>query len=191
MSLAQYGFIINTIASDGALENRSANKKVATLTANDGLVNHPVKKDVSIKLGFPMNMKVAFPHLSLSKDGVIIFIDSDMPHLIKKFVNALERSSSSDSDTDLHFRGHKLSLKMLHQLWCASGSNINDSIRNVNKLTKGYFFKNNYSRMRVHLAVQCFSKNVVNMIDNYAEICGGKERYGPMREVMLMILLEI
>ena len=83
MSLAQYGFIINTIASDGALENRSANKKVATLTANDGLVNHPVKKDVSIKLGFPMNMKVAFPHLSLSKDGVIIFIDNDMPHLIK------------------------------------------------------------------------------------------------------------
>ena len=139
--LAQYGFIVNTIASDGASENRSANKKLATLTANDVLVNHPVKKDELMKVGFPMNMKVAFPHPSLSKDGVIIFIDSDMPHLIKKFVNALERSGSSDSDTDLHFRGHKLSLKMLHQLWCASGSNINDSIRNVNKLTKDHFSK--------------------------------------------------
>ena len=55
-------------------------------------------------------------------------------------MNALERSSLSDSDTDLHFCGHKLSLKMLHQLWCASGSNINDSIRNINKLTKDHFF---------------------------------------------------
>ena len=92
-------------------------------------------------------------------------------------MNALERSGSSNSDTDLHFRGHKLSLKMLHQLWCASGSNINDSIRNVNKLTKDHFFKNNYSRMRVHLAVQICSKNFVNLIDDYAKICGGKEKY--------------
>ena len=185
--LAQYGFIINTIASDGASENRSANKKLATLTANDVLVNHPVKKDELMKVVFPMNMKVAFPHPSLSKDGVIIFIDSDMPHFIKKIVNALERSGLSDSDTDLHFREHKISLELLHQLWCASGSNINDSIRNVNKLTKDHFFKNNYSRMRVHLAVQIFSKNVVNMIDDYAEICGGKEKYGPMREVILLM----
>ena len=37
-----------------------------------------------MKVGFPMNMKVAFLHPSLSKDGVIIFIDSDMYHLILK-----------------------------------------------------------------------------------------------------------
>ena len=80
--LAQYGFIVNTIASDGASENRSANKKLATLTANDVLVNHPVKKDELMKVGFPMNIKVAFPYPSLSKDGLIIFIDSDMPHFI-------------------------------------------------------------------------------------------------------------
>ena len=73
--LAQYGFIVNTIASDGASENRSANKNLATLTASDVLVNHHVKK-----MGFPMNMKVAFHHPSLSKDGVFIFIDSDMLH---------------------------------------------------------------------------------------------------------------
>ena len=82
--LAQYGFIVNTIASDGASENRSANKNLATLTANDVLVNHSVKKDELMKVGFPMNMINAFLHPSLSNDGVIIFIDSDMPHLIKK-----------------------------------------------------------------------------------------------------------
>ena len=80
-----------------------------------------------------MNMKFAFPNPSLSKYGVIIFIDSDMPLLIKKLVNALERSGSSDSNSYLYCRGHKLSLKMLYQSCCASGSNIN--------LTKDRFSK--------------------------------------------------
>ena len=62
---------------------------------------------------------------------------------------------------------------MLHQLWCESGSNLSNSFRNVNKLTKDHFFKNNYSRMGVHLATQICSKNIVTMIDNYAEKCGG------------------
>ena len=56
-------------------------------------------------------------------------------------MNALEISNSSDYDIDLHFRGHKLSFKMFHQLWCASESNINDSIRNVNKLAEDHFSK--------------------------------------------------
>ena len=76
---------------------------------------------------------------------------------------------------------------MLHQLWCESGSNLSNSVRNVNKLTKDHFFKNNYSRMRVHLATQICSKNVVNMIDDYAEECGGKEKYEPLREVLLLL----
>ena len=40
---------------------------------------------------------------------------------------------------------------------------------------------------RVHLAVQICSENVVNMIDNHAEFFGGKEKYGPMREVILLM----
>ena len=41
--------------------------------------------------------------------------------------------------------------------------------------------------MRVHLVTQICFKNVVNMIDDYAEICGGKEKYEPMREVILLM----
>ena len=41
--------------------------------------------------------------------------------------------------------------------------------------------------MRVHLATQICSKNVVNMIDDYAEECGGKEKYEPLREVLLLL----
>ena len=58
-------------------------------------------------------MKVAFNHLTLSNDSIVILIDSDIPHLIKTFVNAFERSGLSEHDTDLHFHEHKLSLNMI------------------------------------------------------------------------------
>ena len=41
--------------------------------------------------------------------------------------------------------------------------------------------------MRVHLATQICLKNVVNMIDDYSKECGGKEKYGPLREVLLLL----
>ena len=74
-----------------------------------------MKLDKLKKTGFPINMNVAFNRPTLSNDGIVIFIDSDMPRLIKKFVNALERTGLSEHDTELHFHGHKLSLNMLHQ----------------------------------------------------------------------------
>ena len=47
-------------------------------------VNNQVKLDKLKKKGFPINMKVAFNHPTLSNDGIVIFIGSDIPHLIKK-----------------------------------------------------------------------------------------------------------
>ena len=41
--------------------------------------------------------------------------------------------------------------------------------------------------MRVHLALEFFSKNDVNMIDDYAEECGGKEKYGLLHEVLFLL----
>ena len=41
--------------------------------------------------------------------------------------------------------------------------------------------------MRVHLVTQICSKRVVNMIDNYAEERGGKEKYRPLRKVLLLL----
>ena len=43
-----------------------------------------MKLDKLKKKGFPINMKVAFNHPTLSNDGIVIFIGSDIPHLIKK-----------------------------------------------------------------------------------------------------------
>ena len=41
--------------------------------------------------------------------------------------------------------------------------------------------------MITHLATHICSKNVVNTIDDYAEECGEKEKYGPLREVLLLL----
>lgn len=71
-------------------------------------------------------------------------------------MNALERFGLLEHNVELHFREHNLSLNMLHQLWCASRNNGNDSTRYKNQLTKDHFFKNNFSRMKAHLAVQMF-----------------------------------
>ena len=69
----------------------------------------------------------------------------------------------------------KLSLKILHQLWCESRSNVNDFVRNLNKLTKDHFFKKNYSRMKVHLADKKFSTssdfNQIMSTDRFLKIC--------------------
>ena len=50
--LVYYGFIINSIASDGVSENRVANKNLATLIAQDILVNNQVKLDELKRTGF-------------------------------------------------------------------------------------------------------------------------------------------
>ena len=50
--LVYYGFIINSITSDGVSENRVANKKLATLIAQDILVNNQVKLDELKRTGF-------------------------------------------------------------------------------------------------------------------------------------------
>ena len=73
IGLAHYGFIVNTIASDGASENREANKNLATLTSKDVLINNQVTLDELKKTGFPMNINVAFNHPLLSNDGIVIF----------------------------------------------------------------------------------------------------------------------
>ena len=76
--------------------------------------------------------------------------------LLKKFVNALERSGEKDS-TNLFFENNHMSLKMLENVWKKSAFSGMGSIR-TNNLTHEHFHKNAYSRMIVHLAVQVVSQ---------------------------------
>ena len=85
-----FGFVVTTIGSDGAAENRSLFKGLATRSIND-LVDQ--QKLPPRFLDYKINScKIAFsyPHNKESDEDILIFIQSDMPHIVKKFMNALE-----------------------------------------------------------------------------------------------------
>ena len=59
-------------------------------------------------------MKIDFPH-SIRSD-ILVFIGGDIPHLVKKFVNALERSGEKYY-TKFFFENNIMSLKILENVW--------------------------------------------------------------------------
>ena len=102
-SLFTFGIIVNNVTADGASENRSAFCALATITMKDifALNSNIILTDKQ-KTILPLSQyKVAFYHPIQS--DIIVFIGGEMPNLIKKIVNALERSGSIHF-TDLYFR---------------------------------------------------------------------------------------
>ena len=110
-----------------------------------------------------------------------------MPHLIKKIVNALERSGSVKS-TDLYFRNQPMTLRMLQQLWlCEQADEKIGSLR-TNFLTEDHWPpRTSFHRMRVFLATQVVSATVIQLIDRYADKCGGVSKYAPIRVLIANI----
>jgi hypothetical protein len=84
-ALTAYTFIVNTIAADGASKNRSANKMLATVTAREAF-GQDIPHQLADRL--PLDMMVAFYQPIFT--WLLICIGGDMPHAIKKCVNAAE-----------------------------------------------------------------------------------------------------
>lgn len=177
------GLVVVQHGYDGASENRTAVQGFANLTVQDLIDHGSFPKDWESKPNIPLKMKIAYWHPCFEKkDNIIIFLHSDMPHLIKKIVNALERTDQ-ESSTDLHFRRKKMSLLMIHKLW--ERSKTDGSPLRKFKFSNDHFFKTNTSRMRVYLAVNITSSSSVLLIDRYAG--DDKEEYAPFREVLLSL----
>jgi hypothetical protein len=159
-ALFLYKFIVTAISGDGASENRSTFHDLCTHTIAD--VMPTLKEEPNV----PTSMKIAFRH-PCRKD-LLIFVQGDMPHIVKKFVNALERSSDYQSTTWLQFRGQYLSLGDLQDVWLACRKATENTVR-TEHLSKDHFPpKNANTRMRVHLAAQITSQTMIELIDNYA-----------------------
>ena len=155
--LAMRGFIVNQVTSDGATENVSAMKQLATLKASEMFDN--------LCSSLPGNVPVAFPHPVFDKQ--IVFIGGEMPHWVKKFINAMENSSSSKSSRNMCFKGGFINLNMVEKVWREMLGGYN--CLRLSKLTDEHFMKNTHSRMRVHLAVQVLSNSVYLMLTKYCE----------------------
>ena len=133
------GFVVTAITGDGASENRSLFKTLGTLTVGDLIAKDVFPQDWLAEAFVPLHFPVAFYHPSLPMDKkVLIFIMSDMPHLIKKFVNALERSFAKGKKTKLMFLGKKLSLRMIRAVW-----KLSEELGGLrqSKLTENHFWK--------------------------------------------------
>ena len=168
ISLSRVGLIVNNVVADGATENRSAMRALATHTVKEVLGKNDFFTEDQNKY-LDMEKKIAFLHPKRS--DVLIFIGGDMPHIVKRMVNVLESGSKENSKRNLKYNGEKLNLKMLRDVWeCDSGKMGN---LRTNMLTNDHFVKNSYSRMRVHLAVQVVSNSMVRLINDYAKNCGG------------------
>ena len=171
--LASRGFIVNQIASDGATENVSAMKQLATIKAKDAFPG--------LDKRLPQDIPVAFYHPIFS--DVKVYIGGEMPHWVKKFVNAMENSSISKEKRNMIFRGREISLGMIESVWRESLEGVN--IICTTKLTDEHFNKNAHSRMRVHLAVQVLSLSVHEMISNYCK--NNEERMKRYSSLLLFV----
>eukprot|EP00978_Attheya_sp_CCMP212_P047092 scaffold421221_cov91-Attheya_sp.AAC.2 len=180
VALWRYGFLVNNITGDGASENRSTFKSLATLTAEQ-VFSHFTPEEKTL---LPMKQKVAFYHPALVDEKILVFIGGEMPHLIKKVVNALEKSDSMKSKRNLKFRGKSLSLNKLQKLFIASGGDDYFGSLRQHYFGVDHFDKDAHSRMRVHLAVQITSQHMIQLIDEYSEKCGGVSEYAPSREII-------
>ena len=171
--LAARGFIVNQIACDGATENVSAMKQLATIKAKDAFPG--------LDKRLPQDIPSAFYHPIFP--DVMVFIGGEMPHWVKKFVNAMENSSIRKEKRNMTFRGEEVSLGMVEDVWRDGLEGMN-MIR-TSKLTDEHFNKNAHSRMRVHLAVQVLSLSVHEMITSYCR--GNPERSKRYSSILLII----
>ena len=78
VSLAFYGFIVDTVAGDGASENRSTWKTLSTVSARDILVGTFTEEELD---GLPLDFKIGFPHPHDEyRNKITIIIGGEMPH---------------------------------------------------------------------------------------------------------------
>jgi hypothetical protein len=108
-ALSLHGFICIALGCDGATENRSAIKQLLEREGKtlrealpDDIRNRVMADFDNNKL--PWEMKIAFPHPTMSK--ILIFVGANVPHGVKKLVNALEKR-------DLLLDVEPIKLKML------------------------------------------------------------------------------
>lgn len=115
-----------------------------------------------------------------------IFFVEDMPHIVKRIVNAMDRSSSDRQSRDMKYGDKSLNLGLIKTIWKASGGLSNEL--KASRLTMKHFVKDNFSRMRVYLAVQVLSNSVVELIikvrdDEDVKLPFHKEYYNPLIQI--------
>lgn len=181
-----YNMTVVQVGCDGAPENRSALHQLATLSVRD-MIELGVFPEEWLKLAnVPLDFRVAYRHPSYPEsDNVFVWIHTDMPHWIKKWLNAMECSSSKDSKRSLCFQGQPLTLKMCEDIWrrsvCSQGAIC------TSRLGDDSFIKNAASRMQFYLAARVTSQSMVQLILKYCHDENERTMYQPLVKILLLL----
>jgi hypothetical protein len=154
--LCYSGFEAYQVVGDGAKENASYFKAFA-----DGFAADYIPEELRAQYeGNEYLMPLAMRHPCSCRP---VFFLEDMPHVIKRIVNALERSSLKKEKQDLRYSEKQpMTLRMIQLVWEAiKGASLN---MNGYGLTKEHFIKDAYSRMRVKLSMQVLSNKAYRMM---------------------------
>jgi hypothetical protein len=150
------------LVGDGAGENTKVFAAMSTHPISDYI---PSDLRESFK-DVPFDLGAVFLHPC---SGLPIFVLEDMPHVVKRLVNALERSSNPQAERNLWWGATEdqpaqpLNLGMIRQVWEAVGGR---TLRlQEGKLSMAHFIKTANSRMRVYLSVQVVSSSVARMVE--------------------------
>jgi hypothetical protein len=136
---------------------------LATVTAREAF-GQDIPQQLADRL--PLDM-VAFYHPILT--WILIFIGGGMPHAIKKFVNAAECTGKPTSKREMTFKGKRIDLRMLHDLWKITDDATGLCGVRQYHFSTDHFVKNSFSRMKVNLAVQITSQTMITMINETAD----------------------
>lgn len=103
-----------------------------------------------------------------------VMVWQDMPHLVKRCVNALEYSNPNNNHSRnlTKFCGASpcpLCLDMIYDAWAFLGGRDLSQISIARKLTIGHFEKDCFSRMRVSLAFQVVSNSAKQLCEKATE----------------------
>ena len=161
ISFAIQGLRVVSICGDGATENIRYFKRQATKMLSTCLSQETQNLFREANMEDMLKFKCVGVD-RFTKD--FIFFLEDMPHLIKRLVNAMDRSSNNNESRNLRYGAGQeavLDLLRIKEVWWACGGQSNQI---GSKLTQLHFQKDNFSRMRVSYSVQVLSNSVVQML---------------------------
>jgi len=174
IALENKGFHVIAVAFDGAGENRTFAKMLATIPASDFIQSSQVPFDCAfyVAVEHPIYGKL-FP----------IFLIPDPPHIWKKVVNALEssnptRKKKTRSLAKLNSAGQitSMSLSMCETAWENYESPNGESLiggqyclRRCTRLSKENFHRTHFSKMSVKNAVRVTSQTMVDILTSESQ----------------------
>ncbi len=180
--LSIYDIGIANVTGDGATEN---------VAFHNSSYDTPLKDFISDEIKLLFTKHGLHTYLSYEvatkdpRNEDLIYFMEDMPHMVKRKVNALSNSSKYSKSRNLYYSEHPMNINMIKRIWELTGGE--ETGVHITKCRGIHWNKDNFNKQRVYLSVQVVSDSVVRMIKMAfddgtikEQISCTKEQYDPL-----------